>query len=116
MMILATLAVLAATLGDYTIVRPKEISAADETVLRDFGSLLAKSLGTELKTATEGDAPSASRIFFGIAPSGTDVSALGAQDLVTSVDAKGDVYLYGGGTTSRFSMPTKRSVPSFCFL
>ena len=97
-MILSVLVLLAATLGDYTIVRPKDLSAADETVLRDFSSLLAKSLGSELKTVTESDAPAANRIFFGIAPSGADTSTLGAQDLVTSVDARGDIRLYGGGT------------------
>ena len=52
--IVASLVALAATLGEYTVVRPERISAADETVLADFTNLLAKAVGGALKVAAAG--------------------------------------------------------------
>ena len=89
---------MAATLGDYTIVRPATMSAADETVLEDVRSLLEKAVGVRLKTVTPETAPDRNRIYFGLAPADADVRALSAQEFVTAVDAGGDIRLYGGGT------------------
>lgn len=96
--IVASLVALAATLGEYTVVRPERISAADETVLADFTNLLAAAVGGALKVVAAGEEPGSWRLYYGIPPAGEDVSRLDAQEFVTAVEANGDIRLYGGGT------------------
>ena len=60
--------------------------------------MLAKAVGGALKVAAAGEAPGSRRLYYGIPPAGEDVSRLDAQEFVTTVEANGDIRLYGGGT------------------
>ena len=78
----------------YTIVTEDEMTAADGFLFADFTNLLTRATGVEFKVARNSRRPAAKRIFFGIAPAGSE----SLPDQVRRVAVIGDdLYLYGGG-------------------
>ena len=94
----ATFVVGANGLDGYSIVRPSALPEADAFVLKDVNGLLARSFGAALPVCTADSAPSTNRIFFGISPEGYSSTELDNQEKVVVVK-RGDVYLFGSGTS-----------------